>query len=63
MRDKSRIQPLLQELEKFWEKRPDLRFWQIIEYVSKSTGKKDPFFIEDEYTQKLLENLNKMITQ
>jgi uncharacterized protein YihD (DUF1040 family) len=60
MRDVNRIKPLLQELEKLWLKKPDLRFWQIVEYVSKSTGKKDPFYIEDDVTERLLKLLTSM---
>jgi hypothetical protein len=63
MREKDRIKPLLAELEKFWEGKPDLRFWQVIEYLSKSTGKKDPFFIEDDYTKRLIEALNRSVEQ
>jgi len=31
MRDKKRIKPLLDELEKLWNKCPDMRFGQLIE--------------------------------
>jgi uncharacterized protein YihD (DUF1040 family) len=63
MRDRKRIKPFLVELEKFWESKPDLRFWQIVEYLNKSVGKKDPFFVEDDYTKRVIEALNRMVEQ
>lgn len=47
MRDRKRIKPFLEEIEKLWEKVPDWRFGQLIVNVL-GTCKKDPFFYEDD---------------
>jgi uncharacterized protein YihD (DUF1040 family) len=54
MRDPNRIAEMLQEFEKIWEKRPDMRFWQVL-YVLKaeynnSVGRSDDdmFNVEDD---------------
>ena len=57
MRDKSRIQPFLNDLAKLWLKHPDLRFGQIIYILSDSIGR-DIFFLEE---SEWLEHINKLI--
>ena len=53
MRDKNRIKPFLQEIEKEWLKVPDWRFGQwFFNTVISAVG--DPFFIEDEDLLKLI---------
>lgn len=59
MRDINRIHPIIKELEKFWEKSPDLRFWQLISMLQNGN---DRFYVEDDVTLKLFKELNKEIT-
>lgn len=59
MRDIHRIHPIMKELEKFWEKNPDLRFWQLISMLQNGN---DRFYVEDDVTLKLFKELNKEIT-
>lgn len=47
MRDPKRIDPLLEELRKYWKNNPDLRLGQIISNTARIAGHSDPFFIED----------------
>ena len=47
MRDKNRIKPFLLEVEKLWEKNPDLRFGQLIYLVVGELGR-DIFFPEED---------------
>ena len=58
MRDKNRIKPFLERLEKVWNKVPDWRFGQLVCNVL-NTMKTDPFFKEDneiiEYFEKWFE--------
>lgn len=51
MRDPKRIKPILNKLEEYWIKNPDLRLGQIIaNCVREYDGRLncDPFYIEDE---------------
>lgn len=59
MRDINRIHPIMKEFEKFWEKNPDLRFWQLISMLQNGN---DRFYVEDDVTFKLFKELNKEIT-
>ena len=59
MRDINRIHPIMKEFEKFWEKKPDLRFWQLISMLQNGN---DRFYVEDDGTLKLFKELNKEIT-
>lgn len=59
MRDINRIHPIMKEFEKFWEKNPDLRFWQLISMLQNGN---DRFYVEDDVTLKLFKELNKEIT-
>ena len=47
MRDKNRIKPFLERLEKVWNKVPDWRFGQLMCNVLNSM-RKDPFYVEDD---------------
>lgn len=58
MRDSSRISNVLFELEKFWEKYPDLRFMQLICNLQSARGS-DLFYLEDEDFIELLKKINK----
>lgn len=62
MRDKSRIKPFLDRIEKVWNKVPDWRFGQLISNVFVSMDR-DPFYPEDDemitYFEKYFEEKNK----
>jgi hypothetical protein len=45
MRDPKRIKPLLEEIEKYWMKWPDLRLGQLLVIMA---GKQDSFYMEDD---------------
>lgn len=46
MRDKERIPAILAELQKTWERVPDLRLMQLLMGIT--SGDKDAFYVEDE---------------
>ena len=48
MRDQERIKPVLEALEEYWNKNPDLRLGQIIVNMGRACGYYDPFFVEDD---------------
>ena len=48
MRDPKRIKPVLEALETYWNKNPDLRLGQIIVNMTRAWGRHDPFFVEDD---------------
>lgn len=52
MRDKNRIKPILELIEKFWVNNSDLRFSQMIAVIESriknNTGKEDLFYVEDD---------------
>lgn len=54
MRDKNRIKPFLERLEKVWNEVPDCRFGQLICNVLNSIPK-DPFYVEDDEMIKYFE--------
>lgn len=60
MRKTERIKPFLEELEKVWEKYPDLRFWQLVcsVAVNGNDGPVDPFYWEEE---KWIEQMKKTL--
>lgn len=45
MRDPNRIPWLLEAVQRYWEKNPDLRLGQIVGNMAKGT---DPYYIEDD---------------
>jgi uncharacterized protein YihD (DUF1040 family) len=48
MRDKDRIDEVLEEIETYWKENPDLRLAQIVVNISQENGYgKDPFYMED----------------
>ena len=62
MREKERIDRILEKLEKYWKANPDLRLGQIIaNFVRMSTGqlKCDPIYIEDNIIEEVLDKVNK----
>lgn len=54
MRNKDRIKPFCEKLAEAWERCPDMRFGQFICNVYGAV-KRDPFFIEDEESMRLIE--------
>jgi hypothetical protein len=56
MRDPNRIRPFLNTLEKLWVLNPDLRFHQLVCWIS---GDQDQFNTEDDQTKKNIETLIK----
>ena len=60
MRKIERIKPFLEELEKVWEKYPDLRFWQLVSAIAcnGNDGPVDPFYWEEE---KWIEQMKKTL--
>jgi len=49
MRDKNRIEPILNNLKKLWYKYPDLRLCQLLHMIALNSGwsNNDLFYIED----------------
>ena len=61
MKEKERIDIVLNELEKYWKKNPDLRLGQIIANCVRAYDGRvncDPFYIEDDIILNILEELN-----
>ena len=56
MRDPARIPKVLAEVQKVWEKHPDLRLGQLV-VVAASQAYMDAFYIEDENLVKGMEML------
>jgi len=49
-RDKTRIKPLLEKIERVWGKTPDLRLCQVLDILAKNYSDykgKDNFYLED----------------
>ena len=58
MRDMKRIKRIMSMLEQVWYQHPDLRFFQLVEYLRKEFNFPDnPFYIEDDVLEKKLEEL------
>lgn len=55
MRNKGRIRPFCEQLADAWEKCPDMRFGQFICNVYATELKRDPFYIEDDESMRLIE--------
>lgn len=58
MRDKNRIKPFLNKLEKLWLKYPDYRFGQII-YLLADEIERDIFFPEEKEWEEAISKLTK----
>lgn len=56
MRDKNRIKPFLEQVEKLWLLYPDYRFGQIM-YLLADELEKDMFFLEEDEWLKYVDNL------
>lgn len=59
MRDKKRIRPFLEELEKLWLKHPDYRFGQIIYLLADDIGRDIFFPEEEEWLKHIKEEIDK----
>lgn len=55
-RNQKRIKPFLEELEKLWEKYPDLRFGQIVSHIESDDTKM--FYLEDDKIVERMKELN-----
>ena len=55
VRRKDRIRPFCERLAVAWEKYPDMRFGQFICNVYAMELKRDPFYIEDDESMRLIE--------
>ena len=55
MRRKDRIRPFCERLATAWERCPDMRFGQFICNVYSVELKRDPFYISDEESLRLIE--------
>ena len=58
MRSRDRIKPFCDRLALAWERCPDLRFGQLI-VNAYSSSKRDPFFIEDDDSLKMIETFTR----
>lgn len=59
MRDKKRINEVLQELEEYWKDNPDLRLAQIIGNAGQENlHGRDPYHMEDEELLSYLQSRN-----
>jgi hypothetical protein len=57
MKDPKRIERLLIEFKKVWERNPDLRFFQVIELIKARLGKVNSFYLEDDHFVEFLKKL------
>lgn len=57
MREEERIDDVLDELEEYWRRNPDLRLAQIIGNAGQDIGHgKDPYYMQDEELLSYLKN-------
>ena len=64
MRDPKRIAPMIEQLRAYWMSHPDLRFWQVVEFMrTRLSGCPDfdPFYVSDEKTMEVLERMNQYV--
>lgn len=48
MRDLKRIEKVLAQLRILWYQYPDMRFFQLVEFIKSQMGYDDAFFVEEE---------------
>jgi len=63
MRDKNRIKPLLADLEKIWNKNPELRLCQLLKILATTYNDfkgHDLFYFEDKDLQIAIDKYKKM---
>jgi len=58
MRDKKRIKPFLEKLEKLWLESPDLRFGQLVYDIMGQHYIEELFYMEDEKFEELLKKFS-----
>lgn len=59
-RDPERIKPFLKKLRAVWKKHPDMRFWQLLQWIEHKAHEKyggDVFFYEEDRTEEILDQL------
>lgn len=61
MRDLSRIDKILSELELLWKNNPDLRLTQLISWIGLKTNSNDLYYVEDDIILQSLKELTKDI--
>jgi uncharacterized protein YihD (DUF1040 family) len=61
MRDLSRIDKILSELELLWKNNPDLRLTQLISWIGLKTNSNDLYYVEDDVILQSLKELTKNI--
>lgn len=61
MRDFSRIDKILSELELLWKNNPDLRLTQLISWIGLKTNSNDLYYVEDDVILQSLKELTKDI--
>ena len=62
MRDKKRIELILNEIGFYWKRNPDLRLGQILSNMSVEAGmSSDPFYLEDDRLLNVLIKENELI--
>ena len=59
MRDPNRIQTIIPELQKVWEKNPDWRLGQLICNLGRMAGYMEPFHVEDDKMLEMILELKK----
>lgn len=57
MRDPKRIERIGRKFIDLWKIYPNMRFFQFVEYLKSQNTKDDSFYIEDEETEKIIDNL------
>lgn len=57
MRDPKRIRRILDKIDEYWEKNPDLRLGQILVNFAPLNFKSDIFYWEDEDLEKTLDTI------
>jgi hypothetical protein len=64
MRDRERIKPVIEKLEKLWLENPDFRLGQLIMGITR-TGETNPglFYMEEDKFLEKLEEFEKLITK
>lgn len=58
MRDPKRIHNIMVMVETLWKMNPDMRFFQLVEWISNVTDANNSFYVEDD---KVLDTIEMMI--
>lgn len=60
MRNPDRIPRILDLIREYWLKHPDLRLGQLLSNASTSMGYTDTYYLEDDYLEMCLEQLQEV---